>query len=755
MAKSESKIHVFSRVLITLLVIFLAGYFVSIVTGYTPFYDQAAEKNALVEIHDDGTKIDDLVEYHYEELRKIKEKLVDTSSHEAVAEVIRSYVGSPQFGYLRFFAGGKIYDAYGLEVHDEFEKVKAFSGLNRKAFSGEFVETVYDRSCVAFYIPITGSIYIDGLASIIEARNFVSMESILNEKSQAVAVITESGINLCDKIKDETGLTIGNNFYEFIKNFTQNKQSSQKVANVVSKKEAGAVHINVGSEKYVVAVHPLVSVDGKLFAVSLSLSSDLMETEMQYLRHVISLLVIAIISLVISLVYAWMYHKSTKKMIKHASYTYQDLDCPNIEQFKLDVVNNMGSSTLLAKRFSIVAFKMRRFTSISKVLGEQGTTEALKKATQIFNGVCSFDEAYAYMGNGTFVMLIKYNDEVSFTRKINMIKALSAKNSVTLAKDITLRFRVGVCHAFGGTKGTAMEMVDNALSACKLAEEKANAPYVVYDVKINDEIAKNEKIESMMEDGLKNGDFKLFLQPKYNIKADRIDSAEALVRWFDRERADYIFPGEFIGLFETNGFIVKLDHYVYLEVLKYFKSAVERGEKIVPISVNVSRVTATAPDFLDFYIENKKKYGIGDGFIMLELTESFAFDDNKTIVNIVNKLHENGIKCSLDDFGAGFSSFRTLKNIAFDELKLDKCFIEKDLNEEKGDVVLKTIIGLFKSLGITVVQEGVETEEMLNKIIEYGCDVAQGFYYAKAIPVEEYKLFLKSNTSIMYKSKVK
>jgi EAL domain-containing protein (putative c-di-GMP-specific phosphodiesterase class I) len=352
-------------------------------------------------------------------------------------------------------------------------------------------------------------------------------------------------------------------------------------------------------------------------------------------------------------------------------------------------------------------------------------------------------------------MLIRYNDEASFARKINMIKALSAKNSKALEKDITLRFRVGVCHAFGGTKGTAMEMVDNAVASCKLAEEKTNVPYVVYDVKINEEIAKNEKIEGMMEDGLKNGDFKLFLQPKYNIKGDRIDSAEALVRWFDRERADYIFPGEFIGLFETNGFIVKLDHYVYLEVLKYFKNAVERGEKIVPISVNVSRVTATAPDFLEFYIENKKKYGIGDGFIMLELTESFAFDDNKTIVNIVNKLHENGIKCSLDDFGAGFSSFRTLKNIAFDELKLDRCFIEKDSNEEKGDVVLKTVIGLFKSLGMTVVQEGVETEEMLNKITEYGCDVAQGFYYAKAIPVEEYKLFLNSNTSIMYKSKVK
>ena len=155
------------------------------------------------------------------------------------------------------------------------------------------------------------------------------------------------------------------------------------------------------------------------------------------------------------------------------------------------------------------------------------------------------------------------------------------------------------------------------------------------------------------------------------------------------------------------------------------------------------------------YVSNKKKYGIGDGFIMLELTESFAFDDNRSIVQIVDSLHQNGIKCSLDDFGAGFSSFSMLKNIALDELKLDRCFIEKDDSPEKGDMVLKTVIGLFKSLGITVVQEGVETEEMLKKIAEYGCDVMQGFYYAKAIPLEEFKLFLKSNTSIMYKSKVK
>jgi EAL domain-containing protein (putative c-di-GMP-specific phosphodiesterase class I) len=247
----------------------------------------------------------------------------------------------------------------------------------------------------------------------------------------------------------------------------------------------------------------------------------------------------------------------------------------------------------------------------------------------------------------------------------------------------------------------------------------------------------------------------VFLQPKYNIKHDRIDSAEALVRWFDHSKADYIFPGDFIGLFETNGFIVKLDHYVYLEVLKYFQTAVARGEKIVPISVNVSRVTASMEDFLRFYIENKKKYNIGDGFVVLEFTESFATEDDENILHIVETLHKNGIGCSLDDFGSGYSSFNVLKNIPFDEIKLDKCFIDPGYNATNDDIMLKSVVDLAKSLGMRIVQEGVETEDMLNRVKLFGCDVAQGYYYAKAIRMEEYRIFIDTNTSIKYKSKVK
>ena len=755
MIKDNSKKSVLPRVLMCLLVIILVMYFISVIAGYSPFYNNSAEKNAIVAINKDTIKIEQLIDERYEDLMEVKDSIIDTSSHNAVVDALDNYIGSEQFGDLRFFSNGKIYDANGLEVTNEYAEIKAFEGLNRRAFSGEYIDTMLSKSCVAFYIPITGSANISGLVSIIEARNFINLDNALNENSKALSIITDGGVNLCDKVKDGYNVTIGNSYFNFIESLTQDQEITQEITDLIASGKTGVKHIKINGEKHIVAIKPIASADNKLYAVSLSKSESLMAVEMSYLRQIISLIVIAVLSLVVSLVYAWLYHKHSKKKIRNLNYTYSNLECPNIEQLKLDIANTLSYSPLMIRKYSVVVLKLRRFSTISKVFEEKDVNELLRQSAKILAGICSYDESYAYLGDGTFGMLIKYTDDIYFAKRISMIKGISAKNSFALSKGLTLRFRVGVCHAFGATRTNASEMIENALTACKIANERTNAPFIIFDKKINEEVARNEKIESMMEDGLRNGDFKLFLQPKYNIKNDRIDSAEALVRWFDRERADYIFPAEFISLFETNGFIVKLDHYIYLEVLQYFKSAVERGEKVVPISVNVSRVTMSSPDFLEFYINNKRKYGIGDNFIMLELTESYALDDNNSIKDVVSALHKNGIKCSLDDFGSGFSSFNVLKSIPFDELKLDKCFIEQTDNPEKDEVVLKMVIEMAKSLGITIVQEGVETKEVLDKVTKYGCDVIQGYYYAKAISLEEFKVFLKTNTSIEYKSRVK
>lgn len=277
----------------------------------------------------------------------------------------------------------------------------------------------------------------------------------------------------------------------------------------------------------------------------------------------------------------------------------------------------------------------------------------------------------------------------------------------------------------------------------------------MFNEQVSSSMARNDQIEAMMESALENHEFRAFVQPKYNVANDRIDSVETLVRWFDPRRGEYMFPAEFIPLFETNGFIVKLDHFVYIEMLEFISNAAERGDKVVPIAVNVSRVTASNADFLNFYIGNKKKYRIPDGIITLELTESLAMENYDQIAHLVDELHKNGIRCSIDDFGSGYSSFNILNRIPFDELKLDAVFIKSGTNVNRDDTILSTMIGLAKSMNMVVVQEGVETEAMFNKVVSMGVDVVQGYYYAKAIPLEEFKIFVNSNTSIKYKSKVK
>lgn len=752
MKKDERK-FIFARMFLALMVIFVVIYFGSVIAGFAPFYKTIAERNALVDVHRDAEIADTLINQRYEDLYEVKGKITDMSSHDAISEVLKTYVGSDQFGDLRFLCKGKIYDVNAAEVTDEIEEIQKFCGLNRKACSGEYLDNMVNKSCIAFYIPIVGSEQIDGLVSIVEARNFIDATTVLNDRALAVAVITDTGYNLAQTVREGLDYSIGNDYYRFIDMLAQNEETGNKVLLAIRAGE-GVVHITVGGQAHTVAVKSSQLADGKVFVVSLSSSEELMAGEMAYLGHIVFLLIIAIISFVVSLGYAVLYHKNVRQQIKRVSYTYPNIECPNLEQFKLDVINVLGSP-VAHRKYSIVAFKISGYQSMAKHFGEEEMEQIVKQAAKIFAGFCEYEETYAYMGNGVFVLCLKHLDDASFTRRINIIKAISKKNQDALDRKVQLRFNVGVCNAFAGTKGTVGEMVENAMTACNLARERANRSFVVYDLKTNEKLAKDEKIESMMEDSLKNGDFKVFLQPKYNIKHDRIDSAEALVRWFDHSKADYIFPGDFISLFEMNGFIVKLDHYVYIEVLKYFQTAVERGEKIVPISVNVSRVTASMEDFLRFYIDNKKKYNVGDGFLVLEFTESFAMEDNENILRIVEALHKNGIGCSLDDFGSGFSSFSILKNIPFDEIKLDKCLIDPGYNANNDDIMLKSVVDLAKSLGMRIVQEGVETEEMLNRVKLFGCDVAQGYYYAKAIRMEEYRIFVETNTSIIYKSKVK
>ena len=753
--KKSSSSSLVSRALILLIVLFLVMYLVTILINSSAFFSESAEKNAKIYFEEDIARTETLARVHYNNLYNIAQKLKYAKSREEVESEIGSHIGSDQFGDLRYYTQGNAYSANGLPVSTEIsgkEYIDALAASNEEGCTPIYYDTPTQLDCIAFFIPVRGSEYVDGILSVLPARNIINVGSVINEKASVVALIEPYGKVLSDTRADGFSLPVGNDFYEFIDTLTSDKAETQKVYEAVFKKEKTACSISTVGGEYTFAIAPIPEFDGNVVLISMSVSEGLIAPEVTYIRHIINLLVIAIAALIVGFVFAILYHKKAKQALVEATFVDTTLDCPNAEQFKATAKELISLSR---HKYAVSTLSIRNFLYINEQLGESGATDYLRSMAKIIGSLSNRDECFGYAGDGKFLILMQSANSHSVSDKIKLIENISNREQILKENGMKIRLAAGVYNVFAGRKRSVQEMIDCANTACGYSEDNSEKFCTYFTEEVKAEIEHNEKIESLMESALANREFRLFLQPKYDAVHDTVHSAEALVRWFDPRKGDYMFPGEFIPLFESNGFIVKLDHFVYIEVLEYLSKATERGEKVVPIAVNVSRVTATSPDFINFYVGNKKKYGIPDNFITLELTESFAMEDYEKISSIINALHNSGMRCAIDDFGSGYSSFSILKQITVDELKLDSVFMKRGLDVQRDDKLLSTLIDLAKFLGMSVVQEGVETKELFDKVVAMGCTVIQGYYYAKPISLEEFKLFINTNTSIKYKSLVK
>lgn len=738
---------------ILLILLFVIVYLLAVVATASDFFLQSADANALLALGGDLAAADNEAEKHFSRLGEIAGRLTAATTEAEVRDIVKDYIGSDHFGDLRYYAGDITYAPNGAVVTVDEPTIDALAAARTKGASPIYFDSVVEKECIALYLPVGRGSYVDGVLSILPAQGLLDMSAILTEDAAAIALVTPDGKVLGAAYDIAFADAFGNRLDTFLDLFMADKEAERSILASLTSGEHTAVQITaLGGEAYCVATAPVRGLDGNAVLVSFRTNATLIEGEMTFIRHIVVVLLIAVAAFVASLVYSALYHRQSKKAISDATLLDATLDCPNAEQFRRRASEVVYSER---RRFAIMVLSLRRYHLLVESFGEARANEALRFITKVAEGLCSHGETYGYAGEGKLLLLYNYQSEKNLRDRLRLFETLVNRSESLRAERINLRFHIGVFLTENSRRRTLPEMIECATMASESAKGNIRLPYVLYTEEVNREIAQNERIEAQMEESLKNGEFKLFLQPKYNVKNDRIDSAEALVRWFDPARGEYRFPGAFIGLFETNGFIVKLDQFIYMEVLRYFRAATERGEPVFPISVNVSRVTAMSDDFLDFYVGNKKQFGIADGFLTLELTENFAMENFERIREIVDVLHKNGIRCSVDDFGSGYSSFNIIKHIPFDELKIDRIFLDNGIDRCRDDVIIRTVIDLAASLRLSVVQEGVETEEMFRRVVDMGCEVIQGYYYAKALPLEEYCLFVNTNTSIRYKAKVK
>ena len=236
-----------------------------------------------------------------------------------------------------------------------------------------------------------------------------------------------------------------------------------------------------------------------------------------------------------------------------------------------------------------------------------------------------------------------------------------------------------------------------------------------------------------IEQALENKEIKIYLQPQFDLTTEKLVGAESLVRW--QRGAIMVPPSSFIPFCEQTGFITQIDQYVLETVCQHM----QKWKQKIPIAVNESRRHLYNPHHVEELEQTIKKYGIEAKYIELEMTETAIVHDIEAAKEAERKVHALGFKVAMDDFGTGYSSFSMLRQIEIDILKIDKSFVDEVTQDKRGKIIIETIISMAKKLKMTTIAEGIETKEQAKYLKTIGCDIAQGYYYALPMAIEEFE----------------
>lgn len=284
--------------------------------------------------------------------------------------------------------------------------------------------------------------------------------------------------------------------------------------------------------------------------------------------------------------------------------------------------------------------------------------------------------------------------------------------------------------------------VSNANLARKVAKEMEEDCCVLFDQSMMEGIRREVEITSSIPRALSQKEFQVYFQPKIDTDTLSLIGAEALVRW-QKSGGAFVYPDEFIPLIERSGQIVEVDYYVYRQVFSFLADRLKEGKRVVPISVNVSRVHLNRMHILEYVKELLEEFQVPCSLVEFELTESIYLEDTERALELIKGLHKMGFKISMDDFGSGYSSLNLLSKLPIDIIKLDRVFLKEGEMQENDRIIISCVVDMAKRLKITSLCEGVETQEQCDYLKEVGCQMQQGFYFSRPIPQEVFEKLLE------------
>lgn len=395
-----------------------------------------------------------------------------------------------------------------------------------------------------------------------------------------------------------------------------------------------------------------------------------------------------------------------------------------------DVLAGQGDAA-----FDMVCGDIANFKSLNDRYGERNCDRLLRDLAGALSDAMPALVAAGRTGGDTLAFLIGHQER-------GWEGALDAAVAQVPFANLNVKFGIveNVDHAL-----PAPQICNRAMSAMEAARGLHGNVVVYFDDDLHQRQLVEQAIRESMEAALDDLQFSVQFQPKHDVRTGEVAGAEALARWFHPEMGS-ISPGLFIPVFERNGFIAKLDLFVWEEACKEVRRCIDRGLPVVPISVNASRIDFDMPDLPARIAALADEHGVDHALLQVELTETAYADNPEAVTETLSELRARGFTTALDDFGAGYSSLSSLSMLPLDVMKLDMSMVQQATALDDYRVV-ESAITLARTLGLQTVVEGVETADQAAKVSAMGCDCIQGFFYSKPLDRDDFEQYLAAGQS--------
>ena len=385
-----------------------------------------------------------------------------------------------------------------------------------------------------------------------------------------------------------------------------------------------------------------------------------------------------------------------------------------------------------------ISININRFRMVNELYGRAVGDEVLRRiGARLMEVIRRVGGITGRKGGDEFLLYCPHGVEPEAIQEM-LLHGFS--DDETFAK---VRVRLGV-YADSDVSLEPERRFDRAKEAADTVRGSFTKPIAYYDNRLHERDLMAERLIESVDTALAERQFKVFYQPKYNVRGDKpvLQSAEALIRWQHPELG-MISPGVFIPLFEKNGLIQRLDRFVWGEAMAQVRRWRDAFGVTLPVSVNVSRIDLYAPDFLSCLMSFVEENDLAPHDCCLEITESAYTEDSDQLISMVKELRARGFIIEMDDFGSGYSSLNMLSMLPIDALKLDMQFIRNMEADDRSARMLELMIDIAKYLGVPVIAEGVERASQVEALRLMGCDMIQGYYFSRPVPPEAFEKMIE------------